>query len=417
MSLNGTLKGQLAGTDLGDGFHVLPGQGNAMVAETDVGLVQVDAGSRHTAPAMLEHLRTVTDAPVHAICYSHGHLGYNSAVDTWLDHCAERGDPAPRLVAHANLVRRYARYRETRPLQARMAAVQFPGRDGVPHEAMLAALEMTDPTETFDDSLTLVTGSRTVELLWVPSETDDAIALWFPDDGLVYGGACTPGDTIPNIGTPLRSQRFTIRWAESLDRLIALDADVLVTEFGPVVRGAAEVRRRMSATADALRWLRGEVVDRMNRGMSEGEVLADMAFPDEMFGPDWMRPTYGCPEYIVRDLYREESGWWDRNPTTLHPAPPDEAAAVVRSAIADPGAVLDRARHLAEAGETQMALHVVDLLALAPGDDADVVAARSLKAELCRTRAGEIRPYVSKACYRSSARLLDGGTTTWQDLA
>ena len=35
----------------------------------------------------------------------------------------------------------------------------------------------------------------------------------------------------------------------------------------------------------------------------------------------------GDPSYIVRDIYRSENGWWDRNPTSLHPAAPDAAAA------------------------------------------------------------------------------------------
>ena len=416
MALDRTLRGDLAGVDLGDGFHVLPGQGNALVADTDVGLVLVDAGSLPAAPAMIEHLRSVTESPLHAICYSHGHLGYNAAVGAWQAHAAERGEPQPRLIAHENLLRRYARYRETLDLQARMASVQFPSREGASWRRMLPAFEMTDPTETFADALTVVTGSRTVELLWAPSETDDAIAVWYPDDGLLFGGPATPGDAIPNIGTPLRTQRFTIRWAETLDALAALGAETLVTEFGPVVRGADQVCQRLSRTAEALRWLRREVVERMNRGMGEGEVLADLEYPPELFDESWMTPNYGCPDYIVRDLFREESGWWDRNPTTLHPASPGEAAAVVRSVIGDPDVVLERVRSLAEAGETQLALHVVDLLALADGDDPVVVAARGLKAELCRTRADEVRPYVSRAAYRSSARLLDGGSTSWQQL-
>ena len=134
-------------------------------------------------------------------------------------------------------------------------------------------------SETFADALTVVTGSRTVELLWAPSETDDAIAVWYPDDGLLYGGPATPGDAIPNIGTPLRTQRFTIRWAETLDALAALGAETLVTEFGPVVRGADQVCQRLSRTAEALRWRRREVGERMNRGMGEGEVLADLEDP------------------------------------------------------------------------------------------------------------------------------------------
>ena len=68
------LAAQSVGADLGDGFYVLPGMGNALVAETDAGLVLVDAGSQFTTPGMIEHLRNATESPLHAICYSHGHL-------------------------------------------------------------------------------------------------------------------------------------------------------------------------------------------------------------------------------------------------------------------------------------------------------------------------------------------------------
>lgn len=409
------LVGELAGQVIGDGLVVLPGQGNSLAIETDVGVVVLDASGYRHAPGMIELLREHTELPVHAIVYSHGHNGYNAAVDVWQRHNEERGDPPPRLVAHENVLRRYARYRETDELQRRMGAVQFPGRGGVPIDALIEGFNLHDPTETFSDRMTLVAGGRRVELVWAPSEVDDALAVWLPDDGLLCGGAATPGSTIPNIGTPLRTQRFTIRWAETLEALAELDARRLMTEFGPLVEGD-DVRQQLLATAGALRWLRDEVVARMNAGMGEGEILADMEYPDDMFGQPWMRPTYGAPEYIVRDLYREENGWWDRNPTTLHPAPPSDAAAAVRSAITDPAAVLARARELADAGETQLALHVIDLLALGTGDEPEVAGARALKAELCRARAKEIDPFVSTSCYRSSARLLDADETSWTAL-
>ena len=85
-------------------------------------------------------------------------------------------------------------------------------------------------------------------------------------------------------------------------------------------------------------------------------------------------------------------------------------------ALGDPAAVVARARELAGSGRAQLALHVIDLVALADGNDPVVAEARTLKAELCRTRADEVEPFVSKSCYRSSARLLDEGDTSWQDL-
>ncbi|MDX2380935.1 MAG: alkyl sulfatase dimerization domain-containing protein [Acidimicrobiia bacterium] len=412
----GILSGELSGRVLGEGLVVLPGQGNSLAAETDAGVVVLDASGYRHADGMIATLREHTDAPVHAIVYSHGHHGYNAAVDVWQAHNEERGDPPARLVAHQNVLRRYARYRETEQLQLRMASVQFPARQPVPLDVLATGLRLHDPTETFTEQMALVDGARRIELIWAPSEVDDAIALWFPDDGLLCGGAATPGFTIPNIGTPLRTQRFTIRWAETLERLAALGATRLMTEFGPMIEGD-HIRMQLLATAEALRWLRDEVVRRMNEGMDEAEIVAHMTYPADLFDQPWMRPTYGAPDYIVRDLYREENGWWDRNPTTLHPAPKAEAAAAVLSAIADPQFVLDRARQLGARGDTQLALHVIDLLALAAGDDPAVVEARSFKAELCRSRAKEIDPFVSKSCYRSSAGLLDDGHTSWTHLS
>ena len=409
------LQGALAGQQIGPGLVVLPGQGNSLAIATDAGVVVLDASGYRHAPDMIETLRAHTGAPVHAIVFSHGHHGYNAAIDVWQAHNAERGDPPARLVAHENVVPRYARYRETDELQRRMAAVQFPGKEPVPLDLLKQALVLHDPTETFADTMLLVDGARRVELIWAPSEVDDALAVWLPDDGLLCGGAATPGSTIPNVGTPLRTQRLTVRWAETLDRLAGLAPERLLTEFGPMVEGDA-IAHQLTETARALRWLRAEVVDRMNRGMDEREILADMTYPADLFDQPWMAPTYGAPEYIVRDLYREENGWWDRNPTSLHPAPPDEAAAAVRSAIADPAAVIARARALADEGETQLALHVVDLLALGTGDEAEVVEARALKAELCRARAGEVAPFVSKSCFHTSAALLGVGETSWQAL-
>ncbi|MEM8619974.1 MAG: hypothetical protein AAGF73_09645 [Actinomycetota bacterium] len=60
---------------------------------------------------MIAELRRRTAAPVHAIVYSHGHHGYNAAVDMWQEHNAERGDPPARLIGHERLVHRMARYR------------------------------------------------------------------------------------------------------------------------------------------------------------------------------------------------------------------------------------------------------------------------------------------------------------------
>ncbi|MBW2446935.1 MAG: MBL fold metallo-hydrolase [Deltaproteobacteria bacterium] len=391
---------------LAPGVHVVGGMGNALSVETEEGVLQLDTGvSAKQATKMIARLREISDAPVFAIAYSHGHLGYNNAVETWLEDAERRGDPPPRVIAHENLVRRWQRYRETEGLQNFFVELQF----RVPRGQVDQPIKTRMPDETFRETLTLSAGARTVQLLWAPSETDDAIVLWMPEEKLLYGGAAvTP--SIPNVGTPLRSLRDPVRWADTLDRLAALDAELLVMEFGPAIEGRERIQKILTKTSTALRWLRTNVVERLNRGMGVVEILHDLDYPADLFDQPWMRPIYGDPDYIVRDIVRAETGWWDRNPTNLHPSHPDEAGAAVLSAITDRKAVLDRARALADEGKVQLALHVVDVLALAPGDDPDLVAARALKAELCRMLADDAHSFVSQSLYVSSARLIDEGS-------
>lgn len=397
-----------ASVEVTPGVWVLAAQGNAFAVETPDGVLLVDTGpGGRTTDRMITELRTRTDAPVAAICYSHGHFGYNFGVSQWLAHNAERGDPAPRLVAHRNLPLRFARYRETEGYQAILNEMQFPGIS-----AMFEP-QKVDPTETFDDHLVLCE-SPYVELLWTPSETDDAISMWLPDTRTLFAGPVVPADFIPNIGTPQRSLRLTVRWADTLDRLVELRPEILIIEFGEYVTGEDHINERLTTTAHALRWLRREVVDRLNRGMNEREILADLDYPPEVFDLPWLTWAYGSPDYIVRDLVREESGWWDRNPTSLHPAPPSDVARATFDAIADPDGVIARAEALAAESRVQLAMHVIDLVALGPDDEPAVTRARSIKAELCRARSTEVEPYPSKGLYKSSAKLLRDGSISWE---
>lgn len=229
-----------------EGVYILPAQGNALAVETGDSVILVDAGpGGDVTRRMIEALRSFTDLPVSAICYSHGHLGYNDGVDVWLQHNAQRNEPAPQLIAHENCPRRYRRYRETFGLLSTVLAMQMPG--------IRLNLKTFDPTLTFSTRMSLPSKSRRIELIWVPSETDDAVALWLPDDGILYPGAAFPGTTIPNIGVPSVHQSSTIHWAESCELMASLGAVKMVQEFGSVIDDPKAIHECLRHTASVLR--------------------------------------------------------------------------------------------------------------------------------------------------------------------
>ena len=55
---------------------------NAVVFGTDEGLVVVDTGMAPAGPALLEAIRSVSDAQIHTIIYTHGHVDH--AYGTWV---------------------------------------------------------------------------------------------------------------------------------------------------------------------------------------------------------------------------------------------------------------------------------------------------------------------------------------------
>ena len=116
-----------------------------------------------------------------------------------------------------------------------------------------------------------------------------------------------------------------------------------------------------------------------------------------------MPETYGCAEYVIREVWRIEAGWWDRNITSVHPAPSAESTNAVLDAITDKAAVLAAARGHLDRGEPQLGLHVVDLLAMAGGDSPEVVEARKLKTEIAAALADDTPTYMSENYYRAVA--------------
>jgi glyoxylase-like metal-dependent hydrolase (beta-lactamase superfamily II) len=389
--------------DLGPGLFGQQQAGWLVTIETRDGLVQIDTGDQ--AAASLAAIRARTGAPFTDIVFSHGHQRYNLACRDWVIDCVRSHGRVPRVIAHENVPRRQRRYQQSNGVQNRLLERQFrypPGSLGD------RQFPFTTPTHTFRDSFTIETPGRTIDVLHAPSETDDAVAVWLREDRVLYGGpACIP--FFPNVGSPQRPVRDPVRWADTLDRLAEFPAELLIREFGEPVTGRTQILDYLGSTAVALRWCHDTVVDLMNLGHNVAEIVNMVTFPPEIFDRPWLQEGYTSLEHVLRDVYRTQFGWWeDLNPTSLHPAHPADVAREVRSTITDPQTVLDRAVALAEAGELQLALHVVDLLALDTGTDPAVVEARRLKATLCRRAAAANPSYVTQSLYLNAADALEG---------
>jgi len=372
--------------------------GNVGFVVTDDGVVVVDTALRQMGETICKDIREVTDAPIHSVIYTHGHYDHAFGVWALLEDAEKRGDPKPRIIGHENVVRRFNRYRELQGQQEFINRIQF----GIPANMSDVFRVYHYPDVTYHDRFTFRLGDVTFDLRFGMGETDDATWVWIPERRVVFAGDFVVW-SCPNIGNPLKVQRYETEWADALEHMASLHPDVLVPGHGPPIRGE-EIQRVCLDTARALRHLHEEVVRRLNQGAWIEQILEEVRLPEDLANKPYLAPVYGCPTFIIHGIHRRYAGWYDGNPSHLFPSRTRDIAKEVVTLAGGQEALLNRAKDLKEAGETQLALHLVDFVLDNP-ETASSKEAHILKADLLQARANEEPSFIARNTYINSVHL------------
>jgi glyoxylase-like metal-dependent hydrolase (beta-lactamase superfamily II) len=359
--------------EIRDGVAFLPSFANVSAFETEDGLVLVDTGSAFVAAAVHEELRRWSGQRLNTAVYSHGHIDHTSGVPVWEAESAERGWPAPVVVAHEALPRRFDRYLLTTGYNEVINQRQFGAR------GLRWPTAYRYPDRTYHDELRLDVGGATFRLRHEKGETDDHTVTWLAGRRVLCCGDLFIWAS-PNAGNPQKVQRYPREWAGALRRMAGMGAEYLLPGHGLPVIGADRVRQALGDTAALLETLVEQTLEVMNGGGRLDEAIHSVRPPAELEARPYLRPVYDEPEFIVRNVWRLYGGWWDGNPATLKPAPERALAVELAGLAGGPAVLADRALALAgAAGEggggedrdvrERLAGHLAELAVLAaPGD-------------------------------------------------
>jgi alkyl sulfatase BDS1-like metallo-beta-lactamase superfamily hydrolase len=348
---------------------------NMSAFETDDGLLLVDTSVSQFADGNRQALRRHTQAPLHTIVYTHGHVDHAFGVQPWLDEGS-----TPRIVGHENVVRRFHTYARMGGLNEHINSVQF----GV--EAVAWPKEFFWPDLVYDDALTLRIGGERFELRHGKGETDDATWIWAPERGVLCTGdfwiSCAP-----NCGNPQKVQRYPEEWAGVLEEMAAKDAELLLPGHGPFIEGAENVRTALLDASEYLRSIVEQTKDLLNEGLPHEEVVARVKVPEHLAEKPYLQPVYDRPQFIVRNLIRRLGGWWDGFPADVLPASPLARATEISRLAGGCAKLVERAQQLAD-DDLPLACHLAEWAAVAePGN----ASAQECVRDLFRRRAeGEV---------------------------
>ena len=151
------------------------------------------------------------------------------------------------------------------------------------------------------------------------AEGDDNLVLWLPEQRLLFSGDFFGPlfPMVPNLFT-LRGEKFRdpLAYVRSLDRLIALEPEmVLPSHFDPV-SGSERVRQDMQRMRDATQFIHDQTVAGMNRGDSLWQLMRDIQLPPGLA----LSQGHGKVSWNVRSIWEHYSTWFHFESTTeLYP--------------------------------------------------------------------------------------------------
>lgn len=268
---------------------------NAAVILLEDGVMVVDTHSRPSAArGLMAQIRTVTDKPVKWVVDTHFHWdhyqGNQAYVGAWpsgteiiASHATReaiesRGIPrvkneivtAPRRLERLRAERARASAESDRQrLDAEIAAREA-------YVAELRSMQVTLPSLTFEKSLVLHRGGRSVHILWLgKAHTDGDVIVYLPQDRVIATGDLLHG-WLPYMG-----DSYPYDWIRTLEAAAALDFDAVIAGHGDVMRG----KDRFALWARYFRDLLREAGEAYARGDTLAEAREKVAAA--------LRPTYG----------------------------------------------------------------------------------------------------------------------------
>ncbi|WP_163752538.1 MBL fold metallo-hydrolase [Mycolicibacterium helvum] len=348
--------------EVAPGIWCSPGLTNSYLLTTSDGRVVVNTGMGFESPVHRAVFDAVDSSPVRYILITQGHYDHVGGLDTLRDRDTK-------VVAQANWEQWRDDNERLLPYRANRSAFAFSGRlaGGIAKIQQRFGKKLpSQSTATADivveDRLTLTVGNRRFELIATPGgETTDSMVIWLPDErvclcsntfGPVFGH-------IPNLVT-IRGDRYrdALTVIDTIERVRALQPEVLLTGHFDPIRGAGVIDAELSRLRDAIQYLHDETVAGMNAGKDVRTLMAEITLPDHLD----VGQGYGKLAWDVRAIWENYSGWFHHRSTTeLYAVGPDAVSAdVVELAGAD--ALTERAgTHLA-GGRPLEAIHLAELV-------------------------------------------------------
>lgn len=220
------------------------------------------------------------------------------------------------------------------------------------------------------------------EFMLAPDTEAPAEMHWFIEQFKAVTAAENCCHTLHNTYTIRGAHiRDPLAWSKYLNQTIqrwGKKAEVMYGMHHWPVWGNKRVREMLEKGRDAYRYINDQTLRLANQGYTPTEIAEMLEFPTDLAQHWALRGYYGTLNHNVKATYVHYLGWFDGNPATLHPLPPEEGSQKYVAYMGGAEAVLHKAREAFDNGEYRWVAEVVNHVVFA---DPHNQSARDLQAD------------------------------------
>lgn len=326
----------------------------------DSGVIMVDCGwVQEYAGKAFDDLKKITDKPVVALIYTHGHADHVSGCP---DEVASADIP---VYAHEN----YIRYRNEQvssrlPFILRRGAAQMGSL--LPEESTGnvgtgigklrgGSLSYAKPTHLVKGGEKLRIAGVDIEIIEAFSDIDDEIAVWVPNQKVMFVGDLV-GGTGPYASTPRNEHgRDPENFVTVADKMLGYPIEYMIPGHGRAVKGADDVRRVLTNARDITQFMIDDIVRGLNAGKSREEIIFGMQIPPHLASDPDLQWYYHPRNWVARGIYSRLAGWMGDDPLELVTLPPHETAEKMVEAMGGVDQVVRKAQRALDGGDYRWA--------------------------------------------------------------
>ena len=357
-----------------ENIHYATGVGNTIMITTSEGVVLFDTGLVIQSANQLQILKdTVSDADVRYIILSHSHADHIGGTRFWIDEGTD-------IIAHQNFEEEQRYLSELQPYQYGRNRTLFPWMPAWDERPDVALMRYGGivPTITVDDweTYTFTLGGVEFQVIGAPgAEGADNAVLWLPQQKVLISGDFFGPQfpQFPNIFT-MRGEkvRKPVEYIKSLDRLIALNPDVIIPSHLDPTIGAQKIREGMQRIRDAVQYVHDETIAGMNAGKTVNQLMKDIKLPPNLE----LVQNHGRVDWAVKSIWEYYMGWFRFESTTeLYPIPAQDVYADLARMAGSENLITLGNNYLIQ-GEPVKTLHITEI---ALADDPQNASALALR--------------------------------------